>query len=872
MSKAKAAVLTALSIGGTVGENVPILGELLRISSMITASVEALDSADHLLRRVFAEVVRVDSTVRRFDGTSVSDDVLAKLEMLKLTCLEISRHVAKWSKKSTVKKMWGGKTYEAKFDADLTRLSSCLDALSRSVTVDTNLDVKEIRLAQDDAFTLAKETNNLLKDIAPELAMAANSAEALKNLREAVLEEHGNWDELSDRMDGLMKKRGAEERRNDQLANMELDERDLEWYEEKPFAKGSFGSVFRAKYEREVVAAKILDVQDVPAKKLEAVKKEFQSEVALMASLRSQNIVQILGAITRRTELVIVMEYCVGGSLRSQLDDSSEPWPARKALGALLDVATGMKYLHSRGTVHRDLKSLNVLIDRNGKCKVSDFGQSKSSTLNTALTATGRGANTGTVAWNAPEVMRPREEVTMKADVYSFAVVIFEVVTTELPWEGLQATEIMFAVCFNNERPQIPEDANEDLKSLAEDCWKADAKERPAFSQIVQRLERIANATPSMPPAPPERKSSSGRLSLTKDDSFRERMMSSVTRAEADKARAEEEKARAEEEKARAEEEKARAEEEKAKAEEEKAKAVAENKALAEKLRRFEEAEKIEANQREAEKARAEEEKARAEAKEREREREKMAREKEEAERAAAEEAKKKRAEAEKERRAKLAKKFTSNEMLKEAAKEWVQDKEKAKEKYGPIEDWDVSEVTSFYGLFEDAKKFNEDLSRWDVSNCTNMYAMFQGCSAFNSDLSSWNTSNCRNMYRMFESCSAFNSDLSSWNTSNCTNMYAMFSGCSTFNSDLSSWNTSNCTNMSGMFAYCSAFNSDLSSWNTSNCTNMVYMFHDCSAFNSDLSSWNMSKVEDTGSMFYKATAMKNSHKPKGVRKKFILF
>jgi len=602
MSKAKAAVLTALSIGGTVGENVPILGELLKISSMITASVEALDSADNLLRRVFAEVARVDSTARRFDGTSVSDDVLAKLEMLKLTCLEISRHVAKWSKKSTVKKMWGGKTYEAKFDADLTRLSSCLDALSRSVTVDTNLDVKEIRLAQDDAFTLAKETNNLLKDIAPELAMAADSAEALKNLREAVLEEHGNWDELSDRMDGLMKKRGAEERRNDQLANMELDERDLEWYEEKPFAKGSFGSVFRAKYEREVVAAKILDVQDVPAKKLEAVKKEFQSEVALMASLRSQNIVQILGAITRRTELVIVMEYCVGGSLRSQLDDSSEPWPARKAVGALLDVATGMKYLHSRGTVHRDLKSLNVLIDRNGKCKVSDFGQSKSSTLNTALTATGRGAITGTVAWNAPEVLDDAE-VTMKADVYSFAVVIFEVVTTELPWEGVQVAQIIRKVCDKNERPQIPEDANEDLKSLAEDCWKGDAKERPAFSHILQRLERIANATPSMPPAPPERKSSSGRLSLTKDDSFREKMMSSVTRAEADKARAEEEKARAEEEKA--------------KAEEEKAKAVAENKALAEKLRRFEEAEKIEANQREAEKARAEEEKARAEAKDR---------------------------------------------------------------------------------------------------------------------------------------------------------------------------------------------------------------------------------------------------------------
>jgi surface protein len=159
--------------------------------------------------------------------------------------------------------------------------------------------------------------------------------------------------------------------------------------------------------------------------------------------------------------------------------------------------------------------------------------------------------------------------------------------------------------------------------------------------------------------------------------------------------------------------------------------------------------------------------------------------------------------------------KFTSNDQLKEAAREWVQDKEKAREKYGKIEDWDVSKVTSFERLFEYGGDFNEDLSLWDVSNVTNMFCAFGECRAFNSDLSTWNTSNC--------------------------------------------------TNMGSMFGDCEAFNSDISTWNTSNCTSMWIMFNNATSFDSDLSQWNMSKVEDKRDMFLDATAMKASHKPKGV-------
>ena len=127
--------------------------------------------------------------------------------------------------------------------------------------------------------------------------------------------------------------------------------------------------------------------------------------------------------------------------------------------------------------------------------------------------------------------------------------------------------------------------------------------------------------------------------------------------------------------------------------------------------------------------------------------------------------------------------KFTSNGQLKDAAKEWVRNKERAKGKYGKIEDWDVSKVTSFQDLFKYARDFNEDLSRWDVSKVTFMYRAFQEASSFNSDLSKWDTSNCTDMTGMFHNCSSFNSDLSKWDTSNCTGMSRMFYGATAMSS-----------------------------------------------------------------------------------------
>jgi len=163
---------------------------------------------------------------------------------------------------------------------------------------------------------------------------------------------------------------------------------------------------------------------------------------------------------------------------------------------------------------------------------------------------------------------------------------------------------------------------------------------------------------------------------------------------------------------------------------------------------------------------------------------------------------------------------------------------------------WDVSNVTTMYGMFDGAG-FNQDISNWDVSSVTNMGSMFS-YTMFNHDISNWDVSSVTNMSYMFDGA-GFNQDISNWDVSSVTNMNGIFAG-TNFNGDISSWNVSNVTNMEGMFNLNHDFNQDLSSWDVSSVTDMGSMFSQADDFNGDIGSWDVSKVTNMRWMFYQAT------------------
>mgnify|MGYP003113262709 CR=1 FL=1 len=149
---------------------------------------------------------------------------------------------------------------------------------------------------------------------------------------------------------------------------------------------------------------------------------------------------------------------------------------------------------------------------------------------------------------------------------------------------------------------------------------------------------------------------------------------------------------------------------------------------------------------------------------------------------------------------------------------------------------------------------FNQPLNNWDVSNVTTFTGMFYNALLFDQDISSWNTGSAISMNDMFRNCYSYNQPVNTWDTADVTNMSYMFSGTMKFNQPLGNWNVSNVLLFQAMFYRAQAFNqSDINDWTLKTGSGSIYMnsmFRDNPTFNQSLSEWDTSRVVDMSYMF----------------------
>ena len=185
----------------------------------------------------------------------------------------------------------------------------------------------------------------------------------------------------------------------------------------------------------------------------------------------------------------LVLEYCERGDLRSALDAHDTPpdffWHVASG------VASGMLCLHTNGLLHRDLKSPNVLLDRDGTVKLTDFGLA----MQEGAMATPRSINAeaGTFRWMAPEVAR-RRGFRRPADVYSYGMILFELLTHDLPFADVAALHAVAIVAVHGARPPLPPDAPPGVVELIRACWREDPAARPPFEQMSAALESVKDS------------------------------------------------------------------------------------------------------------------------------------------------------------------------------------------------------------------------------------------------------------------------------------------------------------------------------------------------------------------------------------------
>ena len=224
-----------------------------------------------------------------------------------------------------------------------------------------------------------------------------------------------------------------------------------------------------------------------------------------------------------------------------------------------------------------------------------------------------------------------------------------------------------------------------------------------------------------------------------------------------------------------------------------------------------------------------------------------------------------------------------TNEKLKLTVDIWCQDSNKNTtiNKYGLINNWNVSKITDMSGLFQDTN-FGihpfDIIDNWNVENVTNMDSMFKNATLFNGSIGNWNVDNVINMDNMFNGAIIFNKPINSWNIYklfNATGMFSgavsfnqpldnwymgsianlsnLFNGALSFNNNISSWRVGGATNMSNMFCNAITFNQPLDEWNVESVTNMQHMFFNAITFNQSLNSWNVEQVTDMSGMFNNA-------------------
>ncbi|XP_044509538.1 serine/threonine-protein kinase STY46-like isoform X2 [Mangifera indica] len=247
-------------------------------------------------------------------------------------------------------------------------------------------------------------------------------------------------------------------------------------------ASGSYGNLYKGTYYSQEVAIKVLKPERVNSDLL----KEFAQEVFIMRKVRHKNVVQFIGACTKPPSLCIVTEFMSGGSVYDYLHKQKGTFKLPSLIKVAIDVSKGMNYLHQNNIIHRDLKAANLLMDENEVVKVADFGVARVKAQSGVMTA-----ETGTYRWMAPEVIE-HKPYDHKADVFSFGIVLWELLTGKLPYEYLTPLQAAVGVVQKGLRPTIPKNVHPKLAELLAKCWQQDPAARPDFSEIIEDLQQIA--------------------------------------------------------------------------------------------------------------------------------------------------------------------------------------------------------------------------------------------------------------------------------------------------------------------------------------------------------------------------------------------
>ncbi|XP_011366470.1 interleukin-1 receptor-associated kinase 4 isoform X1 [Pteropus medius] len=264
--------------------------------------------------------------------------------------------------------------------------------------------------------------------------------------------------------------------------------------------EGGFGVVYKGYVNNRTVAVKKLAAMvDIS---IDELKQQFDQEIKVMAKCQHENLVELLGFSSDGDDLCLVCVYMPNGSLLDRLSclDDTPPLPWHVRCRIAQGAANGISFLHENHQIHRDIKSANILLDEDFTAKISDFGLARASEKFAQTVMTSR--IVGTTAYMAPEALRG--EITPKSDIYSFGVVLLEIITGLPAVDEHREPQLLLDIKEEIEDEEktiedyIDEKMNdidfasiETLYSIASQCLHEKKNKRPDIKKVYQLLEEM---------------------------------------------------------------------------------------------------------------------------------------------------------------------------------------------------------------------------------------------------------------------------------------------------------------------------------------------------------------------------------------------
>ncbi|XP_071788407.1 mitogen-activated protein kinase kinase kinase 9-like isoform X2 [Asterias amurensis] len=261
---------------------------------------------------------------------------------------------------------------------------------------------------------------------------------------------------------------------------------------------GGFGKVYRGLWKDEEVAVKAARTDT--EQDLGEIMDNVRQEAKLFSLLSHLNIITLKGACLVEPNICLVMEYARGGALNRVLSSNCKKLglPPDVLVDWAYQISEGMHYLHTEAPIpliHRDLKSSNILINEKigdndfyGKTlKITDFGLAREMYRTTRMSAA------GTYAWMAPEVIKS-SLFSKGSDVWSYGVLLWELLTGEVPYKGIDGLAVAYGVAVQKLTLPIPSTCPEPFVRILEECWNPEPHQRPSFAEILNHLREIAES------------------------------------------------------------------------------------------------------------------------------------------------------------------------------------------------------------------------------------------------------------------------------------------------------------------------------------------------------------------------------------------